>query len=151
MTKYSVPYEGGCRCGDIRYRCQSEPMMSYHCYCRDCQKESGSGYASRIAVNTPDFELVRGDPKWYGTGPDDGTRVRRYFCASCGSAVYSINSQVELVFISVGGLDDPSVFQPIVGFWTSSAQPWVNVNHDIKNFDTQPTMAELAELFANDD
>ena len=150
MSKYSVPYEGGCSCGDIRYRCLSEPTMSYHCYCRDCQRGSGSGYGSRIALNTPDFELMRGDAKCHGTGLDEGTRVRRYFCPSCGADVCSINTQVEQVFISVPGLDDPSVFQPQVGFWTSSAQPWVKVNDDIKNYETQPTMEELVEHFRSD-
>jgi hypothetical protein len=93
---------------------------------------------------------MRGDAKCYGTGLDEGTRDRRYFCPSCGADVYSINTQVEQVFISVPGLDDPRAFQPHVGFWTSSAQPWVKVNDEIKNYETQPTMEELVEHFGSD-
>jgi len=121
--------------------------MSYHCYCRDCQRGSGSGFGTRIALENEYFELLKGEPKRHGTGPDGGNRVLRYFCPTCGSDVYSENVTVEQKFISVASLDDPSVFEPQVGFWASSAQPWVKVNRDIKNFDTQPTMVELAEHF----
>jgi hypothetical protein len=64
--------------------------------------------------------------------------------------VYSINSQVELVFLSVGGLDDPSVFEPEVDFWVSSAQSWVKVDCDVRKCDTQPTVEELANRSAGD-
>ena len=145
MTKFTVPFEGGCRCGAIRYRCRSEPLLSYHCYCTDCQKDSASAFASRIAVFDSDFELIQGTPKLYGTGPDGGTRVRRHFCGKCDADVHSINTQVDFMFVSIGGLVDPSPFEPEVGFWVSSAQPWVQVNRKIKNYETQPTMDKLAE------
>ena len=135
MSKYSVPYEGGCSCGSIRYRCLAEPTMSYHCYCRDRQRGSGSGFGSRFALENQLFKLLKGQTKCYGTGP------------ACGPDVYSENVTVEQKFISVAMLDDPSVFEPQVGFWVSSAQPWVKVNREIRNFDTQPTMVELAEHF----
>ena len=151
MAQYSIPYEGGCRCGAIRYKCSAEPIASYHCYCRDCQRESGTAFGSRISINTPDFSLLSGEPKWYGTGPDDGERVHRYFCEACGSGIYSVNTEIDIVFISVGSLDDPSVFQPTMSFWVSSAQPWVTVNENLTNFDTQPTLEELAELLASDE
>ena len=40
------PYTGGCACGAIRYSIAGEPLFSYHCQCRDCQRESGSGHGS---------------------------------------------------------------------------------------------------------
>ena len=95
MSKYSVPYEGGCSCGEIRYKYAAEPIMSYHCYCRDCQRGSGTGYASRIAVSETDFDLLQGEAKWHGTGPDDGARVRRYFCGSCGTDIRGGPQQLD--------------------------------------------------------
>lgn len=151
MTQFSIPFEGGGRCGAVRYRCTGAPIASYHCYCRDCQIDSGGEKGSRITVNTPDFEITSGAAKWHGTGPDSGARVHRYFCEICGSGVYAINTQIEMVAIGVASLDDSGVFKPTMNFWTSSAQPWATVNEELTSFATNPSIAELAALLASDE
>jgi hypothetical protein len=42
----TVPFTGGCACGAVRYECAAEPFMALNCHCRDCQRASGSAYAS---------------------------------------------------------------------------------------------------------
>ena len=37
------PYTGGCACGAIRYECNAEPMFSWICHCRECQRATGGG------------------------------------------------------------------------------------------------------------
>ena len=39
-------YTGGCTCGAVRYRIEAEPVRSFQCQCRDCQRDTGSGHAS---------------------------------------------------------------------------------------------------------
>ena len=41
-------YTGGCVCGAVRYRIEAEPVRSFQCQCRDCQRDTGSGHASVI-------------------------------------------------------------------------------------------------------
>ena len=44
-----VPFSGGCGCGAIRYEFSAEPAMSLNCHCRDCQRGSGTAYASLLS------------------------------------------------------------------------------------------------------
>jgi hypothetical protein len=33
--------EGGCYCGQVRYKAEGDPMMKAQCHCRECQYISG--------------------------------------------------------------------------------------------------------------
>ena len=44
------PLHGGCACGAVLYVCDSEPVMVFHCHCRDCQRSSGAAMATEFAV-----------------------------------------------------------------------------------------------------
>ena len=35
-------HEGGCLCGEIRWRASAEPLYAIHCHCQQCHKHTGS-------------------------------------------------------------------------------------------------------------
>jgi hypothetical protein len=37
-----APFDGGCTCGEVRYRLLGRPMIVHACHCRWCQRETGS-------------------------------------------------------------------------------------------------------------
>ena len=37
----ALPSEGGCQCGEIRYRLTGEPVWLAVCHCNDCKMQSG--------------------------------------------------------------------------------------------------------------
>src|SRR6266498_1756202 len=39
-----IPFTGGCVCGAIRYECSAEPVMTFKCHCRDCQRVTANGF-----------------------------------------------------------------------------------------------------------
>jgi hypothetical protein len=46
MTDDTVfPLEGGCDCGEVRYRLTTRPLIVHCCHCRWCQRESGTAFA----------------------------------------------------------------------------------------------------------
>ena len=45
-----IPFLGGCVCGEIRYTCSAEPLLVANCHCRDCQRASGSAFATTLPV-----------------------------------------------------------------------------------------------------
>src|ERR1043165_7113948 len=47
-----APFQGGCRCGAIRYEVSSEPLAVMNCYCRDCQYASGGGFSTGLPIPT---------------------------------------------------------------------------------------------------
>ena len=117
---------GGCACGAIRYCYEGEPVLALNCHCRDCQRETGSAFASILIVRRAAFRLIQGTPKYFDLNADSGRTTRRNFCGDCGSPLFG--SGLDFVNIRVGSLDDPSVFRPSQDIYTASAQPWDYMN-----------------------
>ena len=44
--------EGGCLCGSVRYSADAEPAFTGVCHCADCQRFSGSAFATVVAIPT---------------------------------------------------------------------------------------------------
>lgn len=61
------PITGGCACGAIRYEVTAEPIVTFNCHCRDCQKTTGGGYTPVFYVPVNAFKITRGTPKYFGT------------------------------------------------------------------------------------
>ncbi|WP_175765257.1 GFA family protein [Burkholderia ambifaria] len=121
----SNSYSGGCACKVIRYECSAEPIFSLNCHCRDCQRATGSAYASVRIVPAPAFRIVSGEPRYHRVKSDLGHDVERGFCPDCGSPILGkIAEKPEIVLIFCGSLDDPSQYSPSMDFYTTSAQPW---------------------------
>jgi hypothetical protein len=127
-------YTGGCACGAVRYQSKSEPLASFHCQCRQCQRASGTGHASLIAVPAKDV-AVQGALSFYDQTADDGSTVSRGFCQLCGSPVLGkTTGHPDILLIAAGSLDDPSIFEPEKIVWSCSKQPWDFVDPQLPSF-----------------
>ena len=40
--------EGGCACGEVRYRLASAPMFVHCCHCLNCQRHTGSAFVINL-------------------------------------------------------------------------------------------------------
>jgi hypothetical protein len=110
---------GGCACG-------AEPLAAVNCHCRDCQRESGSGFVPVLIVPRAGFSVTRGRPKQFTVTADSGQPTTRNFCGECGSPLFGLppGGVSEIVTIRAGSLDDPSLFRPTKNIFVSRAQPW---------------------------
>ena len=137
-------FTGGCACGAIRYECADEPMMMFHCHCRDCQRATGGPFTSVVAMPAAAFKLLQGSPRWYSTSSTAGGKLDRGFCSDCGSPLFGrgeIDPQTPFIGIQAASLDDPSLFKPQMHIWTSDAQPWDYMNPDVPKFEKYPPSA----------
>ena len=121
-----IPFEGGCHCGAVRYVCLEEPTTVVNCHCGDCQQIAGSAFITGVLVPEGSVK-VSGDLKSYKVKADSGNGITRTFCSSCGTRI-----MVELeggvgVGVSYTTLDDSSWLEPAIEFYTSKAQPWINL------------------------
>ena len=136
----TVPFTGGCLCGAVRYECTAEPMMTGHCHCKDCQKESGGAFVTAVLV-PKDALTVTGDVKHYEVTADSGSISRRGFCPECGSWLFGGSSGMPgLAGIMAGSMDDPSRLEPGMNIFTESAQPWAPIDPDLPKFSGMPEM-----------
>ncbi len=146
----SVPFSGGCACGAIRYECSAEPLLTWKCHCRDCQRSTGSAFVGVVFVPAAALTLTKGNPKYYVVKGESGNTVRRGFCPDCGSPVIAKGDAFpDFQGVAVASLDDPSGVEPAADIWTASAQPWDYMNPALPKYEHQPTEEEFQALLAS--
>ena len=129
---------GGCLCGKVRYSATGDPAFVGVCHCRDCQKFSGSAFS--IIVGVPKAALkIEGKVASYIKPGDSGKTTERRFCPECGSSIVDEASALpDIVMLGAGTLDDASWVKPAMQIYCDSAQPWVHLQADTKNFPKMP-------------
>ncbi len=119
-------FEGGCFCGEVRYKITGEAVLQLMCFCRDCLSITGTdGYAG-LMVKSEDFHLVQGKPKTHDKTSKQGRTVTRHFCGTCGSNLWGVTS-FELTSVPAGSLDDPNKFHPSKKVFTHGAPDWARI------------------------
>ncbi len=119
-----MSFKGGCLCGQLRYESPGPALFIGCCYCADCQKETGSGHTTVVAV--PEATLkIDGRLTEYHKPGDSGKNVARAFCATCGTTIYGkAEAMPGGVGLRVGTLDDSSSIKPMMSVFAGSAQAW---------------------------
>ncbi|HEX7081490.1 MAG TPA: GFA family protein [Gammaproteobacteria bacterium] len=129
-------YEGGCACGAVRYRLESEPMFVHCCHCRDCQRQTGSAFVLNALIETDRVVLLSGELTVHTMPTDSGRPHDVYRCATCGTAVWSdYGRRRYLRFVRVGTLDEPDAIAPDVHIYTRSKLPWVRLPEGARAFE----------------
>lgn len=122
--------EGGCFCGEIRYKITGEPVIQLFCFCKDCRAISGTdGYAGYM-INDSDFMLTKGTPKTHKKISREHRTVIRHFCGNCGSNLWG-KTEFGLISIAAGSLDDPNLFRPTKNVFVQDAPTWARVPEDL--------------------
>ena len=96
---------GSCLCGGIKYQIHNQLGPIIYCHCQRCRKSSGSAFVTSTEISRSDFEVIEGQDliKRY---PNPGS-VDRFFCAHCGSQLYSQRETTPLIMrVRLGTLDD---------------------------------------------
>ena len=127
--------EGGCSCGEVRYRLTSEPLFTNCCHCLNCQRQTGSAFVINALIEADRVELLAGEPQPVDVPRDDGSRQRIFRCPTCHVAVYSQYGRPAVLFVRAGTLDDPSGVAPDAHIFTRSKLPWVTLPESVPAFD----------------
>ena len=121
------PVEGGCTCGEVRYRLERRPLFVHCCHCRWCQRETGAAFALNAMVEAGQVTLLTGKPERVETPSNSGKGQKITRCPRCRVAVWSTYGGAgdAVRFVRVGTLDEPDCLPPDIHIFTSSKQPWV--------------------------
>jgi hypothetical protein len=120
-------HEGGCACGEIRYRLTSDPLVVHCCHCLNCQRQTGSAFVINALIESDRMELLAGEPKRVDVPRDAGPQQQIFRCPTCQVAVYSDYGRPDIRFVRAGTLDEPSRVTPDVHIYTRSKLPWVTL------------------------
>ena len=126
------PLEGGCLCGQLRYRVSLAPIDSGYCHCRMCQKSSGAPLQAMAEIPVAGFAFIEGESKAYCSSPG----AVRHFCPHCGSQLtFRMAEDPTYVSINTPTLDRPEALPPRMHIWRESRIPWFEVKDDLPRYD----------------
>ena len=130
--------EGGCYCGEVRYKAEGDPMMKAQCHCRECQYISGGSPNMFMVMPIAGFSYTRGTPKQFSRS-DLENAVTREFCAECGTHLTTLRPGLPAAILKVGTLDDPSLFDsPQMAIFTIDKQPFHQIAEGMPTFERMP-------------
>jgi len=113
--------EGGCRCGQVRFRITAPDMLTMACHCRGCQRMTGGPFSVSALVPAGGFEVTAGEPVVGGLHGE----VKHYHCPHCLSWVYTVPpTPTPMVNVRAVMLDDAQGFVPFVEMCVDEKLPW---------------------------
>jgi hypothetical protein len=126
--------EGGCACGEVRYRLTWPPLIVHCCHCLNCQRQTGSAFVINVLLESDRVESL-GRPPDRVPVPRSGTKRQQiYRCPACETAVWSSYTRKNILFVRAGTLDDPSAVEPDVHIFTRSKVPWLMLPETTPSF-----------------
>jgi len=100
-------HHGSCLCGAVKFEVTGQLGAGEMCHCHQCRRWTGHIYAStevpRTALSIKDVSRL----KWY----QSSDKVRRGFCADCGSSIFfdPIDQEKhQWIAIALGCLTSPT-------------------------------------------
>ncbi|SFI95405.1 GFA family protein [Albimonas pacifica] len=110
---------GGCLCGGVRWRVESDPVPVVACYCEDCRRTTGNHVACATfpagAVTIEETTL-----RWYASSAEG----RRGFCRTCGGNLFWTATDWDRLEIWMGTADMPTGLRLSAHEFTASAADW---------------------------
>jgi hypothetical protein len=142
--------DGGCTCGQVRYRLMSAPLVVHCCHCRWCQRETGASFALNAMIEADRVQrLTTGELDTVLTPSESGKGQKIARCPHCRVALWShyAGAGDAVCFVRVGTLDEPDRLPPDIHIYTRSKQPWVLLPPDAK---AVPEYYRASELWPAD-
>lgn len=97
-------HKGSCLCGAVTFEVEGPLPPPDACHCTHCRKQSGHYFVStdvpRAALTIHGAERLT----WYPSSE----KVRRGFCATCGSALFWDPIEHDFVGVAMGAFEKPT-------------------------------------------
>ncbi len=117
-------YEGGCLCGQVRWRARGQPANVRVCHCRLCQTATGAPFFARAIFAGAEFSWSGETTSW-----PSSPRIDRRSCARCGTPLFACPKDPPArIGVSVATCDDRHALAPTVHIWASEAVCWIGLD-----------------------
>ncbi len=143
---WKLPREGGCRCGQVRFKMNAAPIITGACHCTGCQRMSSSAYSLSAAIPAERFEITQGEPV---VGGLHGA-TKHYFCPHCMSWMFTRPEGFDwFVNIRSTMLDDTSGLAPFMETWRAEGFAWAKTGaaHSYETLPPQEAWEGLMKEF----
>ena len=145
MSAVKLPAEGGCLCGQVRFRVKAPPQVTMACHCRGCQRMTASAFSLNLVIPAEAFELIQGEPE---IGALHGA-TRHLFCPHCKSWVLT-QAQGMDAYVNVRApmMDDTGWAAPFIETFTCEKLPWATTPA-VHSYERFPPPGDYERLMAD--
>jgi hypothetical protein len=130
--------EGGCLCGQVRYRLMGHCRNIINCHCENCRRTHGHFAAYTSAHKNDLILLAQKNLKWYH---DLSPNTYRGFCDSCGSSLFwcvadsnDADSNNNMA-VAAGTLDSGHGLKTIGHIYVSEAGDYYQIRDGLPQFE----------------
>jgi hypothetical protein len=132
----SLAVEGGCLCGQVRYRASGSRRGITICHCATCRRASGAPIVAWCGFVPEGFSFTRGAPTIYRSS----ATAERGFCSRCGTQLtYRRLDDPGFVDVTIASLDDPEAIPPQDHTWVQSRLSWIVLGDGLPVYTAQRT------------
>lgn len=147
MKLPELPWDGGCRCGQVRVRVTKPPLVTAVCHCRGCQRMSASAFSTTLTLPVDGLEVTAGETVIGGMhgGREAG---EHHHCEWCKSWVFTrIRPESGAINLRATMLDESDWFEPYIEVQTKDRLPWATTPAK-RQFEGFPEPSEYPALIA---
>ena len=122
--------EGGCLCGQVRYRVNGNLRGVVNCHCGQCRRTHGhfAAYTDTLS-DALTFEKDDG-LRWFRSSDF----ASRGFCSNCGASLFWKPVSGERISIAAGTLDAPTGLHTVSNIFCSHAGDYYTINDGLPAF-----------------
>ena len=121
-------HSGACLCGAVHFTVTGPLQPPDACHCTQCRKQSGHFWAS-TDVPMSAITITGADAlKWYAASP----KVRRGFCATCGSFLFWQPLGQERIAVAMGAFDGPTGTQLAMHIFTGTKGDYYTLGDGVR-------------------
>jgi hypothetical protein len=95
---------GSCLCGTVSFEISAKLKAPDACHCSQCRKQSGHYWASTDVPRSATTIHGEDNVTWF----QSSAKVRRGFCATCGSVLFWEPIGQDRIAIAMGAFDKPT-------------------------------------------
>ena len=125
-------YVGTCFCGSVKISVIGMPRSVVNCHCGQCRRLSGAAFTTWASYRR-EAVVVTGSAAMAEFKPT--SNVRRFFCKTCGTHVYTADSRYPTVFgLPAGTLEGAALPAPNREFFVSHKASWYTLAGEVPRF-----------------
>ena len=105
-------HEGGCLCGALRFKVTADPLWVTACFCRFCQRTTGTTGLVEPIFDIGAFCMTQGEPARYvHVSEGSGREIYLHFCPTCATKTHlTFERWPDRLGVYGGAFDDPGWF-----------------------------------------
>ena len=131
--------DGGCLCGEVRFRVRGAPAFMRNCHCSRCRRARSAAFATNLGYLPEQFTWLAGETLVRRYKIPEANRFTNAFCSRCGGEAPSAWPNIPFIVVPAGTLDDDPGMRPQQHIHVAAKASWHSFVDDLPQFAGPPS------------